>query len=247
VSGERPAYGPGRGGAEEARGSGAMRSPNIWEYPDVYEVENRGVDREGVIEAAMDRLHPLAGADLVDIGCGSGFHLPGFAARGAHVTGVEPHPPLVELARERVSGLPSVRVLDGVAQALPVPDGSMDVAHARWAYFFGAGSEPGLAELARVLRPGGTAFVIDNDATRSTFGMWFRRAYPTYDPSAVERFWARQGWSRLPLTIQWQFDSREDFEAVVGIEFPETAAEGILAEHPGTSVDYAVHLWWRRF
>ena len=40
---------------------------------------------------------------------------------------------------------------------------------------------------------------------------------------------------------------REDFEAVVRIEFPETAAEGILAEHEGTGVDYAVSLWWRRF
>ena len=29
------------------------------------------------------------------------------------------------------------------------------------------------------------------------------------------------------------------------IEFPETAAEGILAEHDGTGVDYAVNLWWQ--
>ena len=118
---------------------------------------------------------------------------------------------------------------------------------ARWAYFFGAGCEPGLAELTRVLRPGGTAFVIDNDATRSTFGLWFRRAYPAYDPLSVERFWQRQGWSREALEIRWEFDSREDFEAVVRIEFPETAAEGILAEHDGTGVDYAVNLWWHRF
>ena len=224
------------------------RSPNIWDAPDVYELENLGADREGVIEAGMGRIHPLAGTDVVDIGCGSGFHLPRFAALGARrVTGVEPHPPLLELARARVTGLTGVEVRDGAAQALPLPDRSVDVAHARWAYFFGAGSEPGLAELARVLRPGGTAFVIDNDATRSTFGGWFRRAYPSYDPVAVERFWRRQGWSREPLTIRWDFDRREDLEAVVRIEFPETVAEGILAEHPGTGVDYAVNLWWRRF
>jgi hypothetical protein len=63
----------------------------------------------------------------------------------------------------------------------------------------------------------------------------------------VERFWARQGWSRERLTIQWTFDSREDLESVVRIEFPETAAEGILAEHEGTVADYAVSLWWRHF
>lgn len=229
----------------------ATPSPNIWDAPDVYEVENLGVDRAGLIEATISRIHPLDGADLVDIGCGSGFHLSRFADLGARsVVGVEPHPPLLELAQARVAGMPAphgIRVLDGTAQALPLPDASMDVAHARWAYFFGAGCEPGLAELARVLRPGGTAFVVDNDATRSTFGTWFRRAYPAYDPLAVERFWARQGWTRERLVIEWEFDSREDFESVVRIEFPETVAEGILAEHAGTGVDYAVSLWWHRF
>jgi ubiquinone/menaquinone biosynthesis C-methylase UbiE len=224
------------------------RSPNIWDTPDVYEVENLGVDRAGVIETAMAALHPFEGADLVDVGCGSGFHLPRFVELGcASVVGVEPHPPLVELAQERVRGLTAATVVEGVAQTLPLGDNSVDIAHARWAYFFGAGCEPGLAELERVLRPGGTAYVIDNDATRSTFGWWFSRAYPSYDPIAVERFWARQGWSREQLTIQWTFDSRADFEEVVRIEFPETAAEGILAEHEGTAVDYAVSLWHRQY
>ncbi len=224
------------------------RSPNIWDSPDVYEVENRGVDRAGVVEAAMAALHPFEGADLADIGCGSGFHLPRFLGLGcASVVGVEPHGPLVALARQRISSVGQVRVLEGVAQSLPVPDASVDIAHARWAYFFGAGCEPGLRELDRVVRPGGTAFVVDNDVTRSTFGHWFSRAYPGYDPVAVERFWGRQGWSRERLTIAWTFDSRDDLESVVRIEFPETAAEGILAEHGGTDVDYAVNLWWRRY
>ena len=224
------------------------RSPNIWDSPDVYEVENLGVDRDGVIEAAMAAEHSFEGADLVDVGCGSGFHLPRFLALGCRsVVGVEPHPPLVELARDRVAGLPGVRVEEGVAQSLPLPDDSVDIAHARGAYFFGAGCEPGLAELERVLRPGGTAYVIDNDATRSTFGRWFARAYPSYDPLAVERFWVRQGWSRERLTIRWDFTSREDFEAVVRIEYDAANADLILAEHDGAEVDYAVNLWWKRF
>ncbi len=222
-------------------------SPNIWETPEVYELENRGVDREGLIEATMDRLHPISGSDLVDIGCGSGFHLPRFARMGANVVGVEPYSPLVGLAEERVAEVPRARAVEGAAQALPLADDSMDIAHARWAYFFGGGSEPGLREVERVLRPGGTAFVIDNDATRSRFGLWFRRANPSYDPVGVERFWARQGYQREPLTISWQLDTREDFEAVVRIEFPETAADGILAEHEGTGVDYAVNIWWKQF
>jgi SAM-dependent methyltransferase len=227
--------------------SGVRPSPNIWRHPEVYELENRAVDPEGVIEAAMRSIRDWRAAQVLDIGCGSGFHLPRFATEAARVVGVEPHPPLVELARRRTVGLATVDVRQGTAQHLPVPDASVDVAHARWAYFFGPGCEPGLRELSRVMRRGGGAFVVDNDATRSTFGAWFRRGLPRYDPVAVERFWARQGWSRTPLTIRWACRSRKDFEAIVRIEFSPAVAAGILAEHPGTEVDYAVNLFSRTF
>ncbi len=188
-----------------------------------------------------------AGRVVLDLGCGSGFHLPRFAATAARVYGVEPHPGLLRLAARRTRSLPHVEVLPGTAQAVPLPDRSVDVVHARWAYFFGPGCEPGLAELGRVVRRGGTAFVIDNDASRSTFGGWFRRGYPRVDPVEVERFWARQGWTRTPLDVDWRFDDRADLEAVVRIEFTPELADAILAEHPGTTVDYAVNLWSRRF
>ena len=118
---------------------------------------------------------------------------------------------------------------------------------ARWAYFFGPGCEPGIRELDRVVRRGGAAFVIDNDATRSTFGRWFRRGYPNVDPQAVERFWSTHGWQRRPLDIMWRFAAREDLESVVRIEFDRATAEAVLAEHDGLEVDYAVNLWWRRY
>ena len=49
----------------------------------------------------------------------------------------------------RPKRLPNVSVLTGMAESLPVPDASVDVVHARWAYFFGPGSEPGLPDSAR--------------------------------------------------------------------------------------------------
>ena len=185
---------------------------------------------------------------MLDVGCGTGFHLPGFAASARTVVGVEPHPDLLALARRRCRRLDGVRLLQGTAQALPLPDASVDVAHARWAYFFGPGCEPGLDELARVVRRGGTAFVIDNDPTRSTFGAWFRRGYPHLPaPETVERFWSTQGWTRIPLDLRWVFASRADLERVVGIELPDEVAREALAGHDGLEVDYAVNLWWRRY
>jgi SAM-dependent methyltransferase len=227
---------------------GVIPSPNIWEHPGTYELENQAFDPDGLVESAIRDVADWAGRDVLDIGCGSGFHLPRFAATARSVTGVEPHAPLVSLARRRTARWGSVvSVLQGSAEALPVPDSSVDVAHARWAYFFGAGAEPGLAELSRVVRRGGAAFVIDNDGSRSTFGRWFRAGYPTVDPAAVERFWTGHGWSRTRILTEWHFEDRAAFEAVVAIEFDPRTASNIVAEHDGCTVDYAVDLWWRRF
>ncbi len=231
--------------------SGAVRSPNIWEHPAVYEVENHAFDRSGLVEATMRSVASWDGRDLLDVGCGTGFHLPRWASSSfgtaRSVVGVEPHPGLVTLARRRCRALPTVSVRQGSATALPLPDASVDVVQARWAYFFGPGCEPGLRELDRVVRRGGTAFVVDNDGTRSTFGGWFRRGYPDIDALAVQRFWTSRGWTRHPVLTSWQFDTRADLEAVVRIEFARRTADEVLSEHTGTTVDYAVDVWSKEF
>jgi ubiquinone/menaquinone biosynthesis C-methylase UbiE len=226
---------------------GATPSPNIWQHPATYELENRAVDPHGTLAKALASLTNWAGRDVLDIGCGTGFHLPWFAETAASVTGVEPHSSLAAIARRRTRRLAHVSVLEGMAQQLPLPPASVDVVHARWAYFFGPGCEPGLAELDRVVRRGGTALVVDNDASRSTFGAWFRRGYPAVDPDAVERFWSLRGWTRTAVDMDWRFESRADLEAVVRIEFNAELADELLAAHEGVDVDYAVNVWSRSF
>jgi len=226
---------------------GAIPSPNIWRTPHVYELENRAVDPDDTAGAAMRELRPWRGATLLDIGCGTGYHLPGYAAEAARVIGVEPHRDLAAAARRRCAALPAVEVHDGVAQDLPLPDATVDVAIARWAYFFGPGCEPGLRELSRVMRRGGAAFVIDLDASRGTFGQWFQRTVPTYSPRDVEAFWVRQGWQRRQLDLRMVFERRADLEAVLRIEFAPEVAEQAIAETPGLELDYPNVLRWRYF
>jgi SAM-dependent methyltransferase len=219
-------------------------SPNIWNWPDVYEQENRAQDADGAIWAALREAVPWAGADVLDVGCGDAFHLPVFAAEAASVVGVEPHAPLVARARERMGD--RATVIRAGATALPLPDGSVDLVHARTAYFFGPGCEPGLAEAQRVLRPGGAIAIVDLDASVPPYGRWMRAALPRYDPARVEAFFAEQGFSMRRLPTVWRFPDRASLEAVLHIEFSREVADRAIAETSGLTVPVGYRLHVRR-
>jgi SAM-dependent methyltransferase len=221
-------------------------SPNIWNWPEIYERENQAQDADGALWAALGESGGWVGADVVDIGCGDGFHLPLFAAAARSVVGVEPHAPLVLRALERVAGLPRVRVLRAGAERVPLPDHSVDLVHARTAYFFGPGCEPGLREADRLLRPGGLLAVIDLDATRPPYGDWMRADLPHYHPAAVERFFERQGFTLRRVDTQWRFPDRAGLEAVLGIEFSAPVARRAIAATPGLCLPVGYRLHTRR-
>ncbi|MFC4945400.1 class I SAM-dependent methyltransferase [Pseudonocardia sp. GCM10023141] len=217
-------------------------SPNIWNWPEVYERENAAQDADGAIWAALRAAVPWAGHDVLDVGCGDGFHLPVFAAEATSVTGVEPHPPLVRRARERLGD--ALPVLEAGAEALPLPDASVDLVHARTGYFFGPGCEPGLAEAQRVLRPGGAIAIVDLDATVAPYGAWMRADMPSYDPMAVERFFADQGFSMLRVPTVWRFPDAATRDAVLRIEFSSAVGDRAVAQTPQLHlpVGYRVHV-----
>src|SRR5258708_40215371 len=130
-------------------------APNIGAHRDDYELENRAIDQAGHVLTAMRAIAPWAGKTLVDLGCGTGYWLPGYAAEAASVVGIEPDPSL-RAAAGRAAGRPPVaQGIAGSAEHVPLPAESADVVHARFAYFFPPGTDAGLTEGRRILRPGG--------------------------------------------------------------------------------------------
>jgi SAM-dependent methyltransferase len=198
--------------------------------PDLYELENRAIDPDGVLLEAMRELAPWAGRTLVDLGCGSGYWLPGYADEAGAVIGVEPDPALLTLAMARD---PRARVLPGSAEHLPLDDASVDVVHARFAYFWPPNCAAGLAEVRRVLKPGGTLIVVDNDLRAGEFAGLLRAAGGTAQgrPDVTDAWWAARGASRTEVMSRWEFASRADLEAVLRLEFP-AVADAWLAGHP---------------
>lgn len=217
------------------RVAGAIPSPNVWNDPETYDVMLRAADRDPAVATELERLVPLAGRRVVEVGVGTGLGIPWVASRADHVLALEPHPGLCSLAARRTADLGNVTVRRGLAQQLPVDDSSVDVVLARWAYFFGPGCEPGLAEARRVLRRGGSIVVTDVDATDDGpgYARWFRDGYPEVDVAGVERFWARQGFARHSVAATWQFISTHDVRAVLAMEFPPVAAAVAIDEVGG--------------
>jgi SAM-dependent methyltransferase len=208
-------------------------APNQGGNIGLYEAENRALDPDGHLLAAMRARAPWAGRTLLDLGCGSGYWLGGYAGEAAQVIGVEPDPRLLPLAAARD---PRVRVLHGSAEHIPLDGRSVDVVHARFAYFLGPGCGAGLTEVMRVLRPGGTLAVIGNDLRAGEFAELLRAAQGALVPAGGEEtdaWWAARGADRTTVRSRWRFPSRAGLEAVLRMEFPLTVADPWLAAHPG--------------
>jgi SAM-dependent methyltransferase len=123
--------------------------------PDYPEAAVRYLDRQ---------LRLGAGRTVVELGSGTGKLTRSLLPLGAAVVAVEPTAGMRRVFRRAV---PSVVVLDGVAERIPLPDGFADGVVAAQAFqWFRTG--PALREIARVLRPGGRLALVWNVRDGST-------------------------------------------------------------------------------
>lgn len=146
------------------------------------------------------RAEALAGAEgrLLIVGLGPGHDLAHLPAEVTDVVAVEPEPSMRKYAARRVARAPvPTRLIGAVAEALPLPDASMDAALV--ALVLCSVPDPALAasELRRVLRPGSTLHVLEHVAASpdSRLRRWQNRLSPL--------------WSRLAAGCQLTRDTRE--------------------------------------
>lgn len=107
-------------------------------------------------EAVFDATGVAAGTHLLDAGCGSGLALQLATGRGATVTGLDASFGLLAVARDR---MPDADLREGELEELPYPDKVFDVATGFNSIQFAGDPARALAELARVVRPGGLVAV----------------------------------------------------------------------------------------
>ena len=106
------------------------------------------------------------GDRVLDIGCGPGNGLLAATKRGATAIGLDPSPTMLGLAARRA---PGALLLPASVEAIPLPCDSINVAWASGSFHHWPDPGAGLAEVARVLEPGGRVFIVERRATARGF------------------------------------------------------------------------------
>jgi SAM-dependent methyltransferase len=112
-------------------------------------------EKRGAAEHRTRLLDGLTGT-VVEVGAGPGLNFPHYPTTVTEVIAVEPEPTLRDAATRAASTAPvPVRVIGGVAEHIPLEDGSVDAAVASLVLCSVPSQEQALAEIRRVLAPGG--------------------------------------------------------------------------------------------
>ncbi|BEM11635.1 hypothetical protein SM14VA5_41390 [Serratia marcescens] len=99
-----------------------------------------------------------AGMTVIDLGAGTGKFTPRLLETGAQVIAVEPVPQMLE---KLSAALPQVKTLAGTAEAIPLPDESVDAVVCAQSFHWFA-TQQALAEIQRILKPGGKLGLVWN-------------------------------------------------------------------------------------
>ena len=104
----------------------------------------------------LELLGPVDRLDVLDVGCGDGVLATTLSRHGAKVTGLDPDPRMLDAARARAETESiDLHLVPGRAEALPFPDETFDRVIAVTVLCFVSQPDQAIAEMARVLKPGG--------------------------------------------------------------------------------------------
>jgi len=170
---------------------------------------------------------PADGGHVLDVATGTGLVADLLVRAGHAVTGVDQSEEMLALARRRFDG--QVTLVEASAEALPFADGSFD--HLTFTYLLRYVDDPGavLAELARVVRPGGTVamleFAVPRRLARPLWELYVRVGLPLAG-RLISPGWHEVGtflgpsirgfWERVPETAMlrlWQDAGVSDVRA----------------------------------
>ncbi len=140
----------------------------------------------------------LAGADVADLGCGTGGLIQGIAPLAASVAGVDREPEMLAAAKTRLASHEHVTLHQGELEALPLARASVDVAFLVLVLHLVATPPRVLAETARILRPGGRLILLDlRPHDRPEYRESMGHVWAGFEPEVLEAWLDESGFGRI--------------------------------------------------
>ncbi len=133
----------------------------------------------------IELLAPTPGERILDVGVGPGLlalDVARLVGASGRLVGLDLAPAMVAAAAARLEGLSQAELRAGDAAHLNLPDETFDAAVSTQVYEYVADMPRALAELHRVLRPGGRAVILDTD--------WRSLVWHSSDPARMDRMLA---------------------------------------------------------
>jgi ubiquinone/menaquinone biosynthesis C-methylase UbiE len=216
------------------------------EYDALVEAE----DRDGNLIPAIEAIHPLAGATVLEVGVGTGRIARAMVGRVGRLVAVDRAPAMLAVARRHLSGVERAapwELHEADARDLPVGDGWADVALAGWVFGHFREWMPddwqaqvgrALAEMRRTLRPGGALIVIETLGTG--------REEPAAPTAGLDEYFTwlerEHGFERRAIRTDYQFPDVESAAAVTGFFFGDDFA-ALVRRRGWSRVPECTGLW----
>jgi len=131
--------------------------------------------RQRILRPYRERVVAGAAGRVLEIGIGSGVNLPLYSRALREVVGLEPSPRLLSMAERGAerADLP-VRLLEGSAESIPLDDASVDTVIMTWTLCSIPDAGRALAEVRRVLRPGGRLLFVEHGEAPDAWIRWWQ-------------------------------------------------------------------------
>ncbi|MBN2005144.1 MAG: class I SAM-dependent methyltransferase [Anaerolineae bacterium] len=215
------------------------------EQPERYAELVAHEDYERNLLPAINAIVPVAGLDIVESGAGTGRITAQLAPLARNLFAFDLSTPMLKTAS---TTLRLGRFAAADHRALPLPNACADLIISGWSVCmlvvnyhetWQAQVTQTLHEFRRVLRPGGTIILIENQGT----GAEKPQGHPNLDPyyAFLESRGFTSTWTRTDL----KFASEAQAHALIGFFFGEEMAANLVAQY-GIMVPECTGLWWKQ-